>query len=55
MLGRIKLGRINLSLVLLAVGGVLTIVGFIAYSLIKIKVIKTLKDCILNRKITPLI
>lgn len=31
MLGRIKLGRINLSLVLLAVGGVLTIVGFIAY------------------------
>ncbi len=31
MLGRIKLGRINLSLVLLAVGGVLTIIGFIAY------------------------
>ncbi|PZV08746.1 MAG: hypothetical protein DCF32_04060 [Leptolyngbya sp.] len=31
MLGRIKLGRINLSLVLLAVGGVLTIVGFVAY------------------------
>ncbi|PSN13707.1 hypothetical protein C7293_14735 [filamentous cyanobacterium CCT1] len=31
MLGRIKLGRFNLSLVLLAVGGVLTIVGFVAY------------------------
>ncbi|HSM81922.1 MAG TPA: DUF2854 domain-containing protein [Nodosilinea sp.] len=31
MLGRIKLGRINLSLVLLLVGGVLTIIGFIAY------------------------
>ena len=31
MLGRVKLGRINLSLVLLAVGGVLTIIGFIAY------------------------
>ncbi|MFZ4676506.1 MAG: DUF2854 domain-containing protein [Nodosilinea sp.] len=31
MLGRIKLGRINLSLVLLAVGGVLTVMGFIAY------------------------
>jgi hypothetical protein len=31
MLGRIKLGKINLSLVLLAVGGVLTIVGFVAY------------------------
>lgn len=31
MLGRIKLGRINLSLVLLAVGGGLTIIGFIAY------------------------
>jgi hypothetical protein len=31
MLGRIKLGRINLSLVLLAVGGVLTVIGFIAY------------------------
>ncbi|TVQ07117.1 MAG: DUF2854 domain-containing protein [Leptolyngbya sp. DLM2.Bin27] len=31
MLGRIKLGRINLSLVLLAVGGVLTIIGFVAY------------------------
>ncbi|MBE9111892.1 DUF2854 domain-containing protein [Nodosilinea sp. LEGE 07298] len=31
MLGRIKLGQFNLSLVLLAVGGVLTIVGFVAY------------------------
>ncbi len=31
MLGRIKLGRINLSLVLLAVGGVLTVIGFVAY------------------------
>ncbi|MBE9155800.1 DUF2854 domain-containing protein [Nodosilinea sp. LEGE 06152] len=31
MLGRIQLGRFNLSLVLLAVGGVLTIVGFVAY------------------------
>ncbi|MGB3138607.1 MAG: DUF2854 domain-containing protein [Nodosilinea sp.] len=31
MLGRIKLGRFNLSLVLLAVGGVLTVIGFVAY------------------------
>ncbi|MBE9139988.1 DUF2854 domain-containing protein [Nodosilinea sp. LEGE 07088] len=31
MLRQIQLGRINLSLVLLAVGGVLTIVGFVAY------------------------
>lgn len=31
MLGRIKLGQFNLSLVLLVVGGVLTVVGFVAY------------------------
>ena len=31
MLGQVKLGRINLSLVLLAVGGVLTVIGFVAY------------------------
>ncbi|MEO1067667.1 MAG: DUF2854 domain-containing protein [Cyanobacteria bacterium J06638_6] len=31
MLRQIQLGRINLSLVLLAVGGVLTIIGFVAY------------------------